>query len=89
MTTDGQYIAVRFRPEDTRTYTYVNHGVPARVGDRVKVPDPRGGWKPVEVVEIVERPKFECKPIIGIIDGADIDARLSAPPEPKTGDLFA
>ena len=72
-----QFVAVRFRPNDPRTYTYANDGEPVRVGDRVKVPDARfGGWKPVEVVELVEEPRFECKSILGLVDGDTIDERL-------------
>lgn len=66
-----QYIACKFRPADTRTFTYHYDGVePLKVGDMVKVPDPRSadGWKRVHVAELdVEKPtKFDTKPILGL-----------------------
>jgi len=75
-----QFVSVRFRPHDTRTYTYANDGAPVRVGDRVKVPDNRGdGWKPVEVVAINQaEPPFPCKAIVGVVDGQAIDDKLLA-----------
>ncbi len=65
-----QYVACKFRPTDTRTYTYENDGEPVAVGDFVKVADNRSdGWKRVEVVEISDTaPPFACKPILGKID---------------------
>jgi hypothetical protein len=76
-----QYVACRFRPADTRTYTYVNDGPAVAPGDFVKVADARSdGWKRVEVVSITEEaPPFACKPILGLVedeveDGAGEDA---------------
>lgn len=67
-----QYVKCRFRPEDSRIYTYVNPLEPVSVGDFVKVPDARSfddGWKRVEVMEITdEEPPFTCKAILGRID---------------------
>jgi len=73
-----QYVACRFKAHDKRTYTYHNDGEPVRVGDRVKVEDARGGgWKPVEVVSIGdEKPKFPTKPILGKVEGADVDKSI-------------
>jgi hypothetical protein len=76
-----QFVAVRFRPEDQRTYTYANDGPPVTVGDQVKVPDNRSdGWKRVEVVAIVDKPRFECKLILGKVTGEDVDEKLLKPP---------
>lgn len=68
-----QYVACKFRPTDTRSYTYENSGEPVAVGDMVKVADSRSdGWKRVEVVEITDKaPPFACKPILGKIEPED------------------
>lgn len=65
-----QYVAVKFRPTDTRTYTYHNDGDPVSPGDEVKIKDRRGdGWSRVTVAEITdEKPPFETKPIIGRVE---------------------
>lgn len=65
-----QFVAVKFRPEDSRTYTYANDDEPVAIGDEVKVPDNRSdGWKRVTVVGVTdEEPKFACKPILGKIE---------------------
>ncbi len=65
-----QYVACRFRPTDTRTYTYVHDGEPLKPGDMVKVADARSdGWKRVEVVSISdEAPPFACKPVLGLAE---------------------
>lgn len=75
-----QFITCRFRPEDSRTYTYRNDGEPVRAGDTVKVPDNRdpGAWKRVDVVDVdVPEPPFPCKPILGLYTGSDVDAAIS------------
>lgn len=65
-----QFVACKFRPEDSRSYTYHWDGEPLAPGDVVKVDDARGdGWKRVEVVSISDKaPPFACKPILGKID---------------------
>lgn len=75
-----QFVKCRFRPADTRLYTYINEGEPVAVGDWVKVPDSRSdGWKRVEVMELTdEEPPFACKPILGKITGEDTDAAILA-----------
>lgn len=62
-----QFVACKFRPEDSRTYTYTWDGEPLQPGDFVKVADARSdGWKRVTVVSITdEAPTFACKPILG------------------------
>lgn len=64
-----QYVAVKFRPGDLRTYTYHNDGEPLKIGDEVMVPDNRSdGSKRVTVVGI-DGPKptaFETKAILGL-----------------------
>lgn len=77
-----KYVLCKFRPEDSRSYTYLFDGHACEVGDEVKVPDNRSdGWKRVTVVGFSdEEPKFPCKPILG----------LAPPPEPKPeADLVA
>lgn len=73
-----QYVACRFKANDKRTYTYSNDGPPVRPGDRVKVEDARGGgWKPVEVVSVGhDKPPFPTKPILGKVEGADVDKAI-------------
>lgn len=64
-----QYVACKFRPTDTRTYTYHWDGEPLIVGENVKVADARSdGWKHVYVVEVSDvPPPFATKPILGRI----------------------
>lgn len=62
-----QYLACKFRPTDTRTYTYSWDGAePLAVGDKVTVASPRDeGNMTIEVAAIVAKPSFPTKPIIG------------------------
>jgi hypothetical protein len=62
-----QFVAVKFRVEDSRTYTYAWDGEPLHDGDVVRVEDRSGdGWKKVFVVSTTdEAPPFQCKPILG------------------------
>lgn len=71
------FVSVKFRPEDTRTYTYEWDGEALSPGDEVKVADNRSdGWKRVTVVSTTDKaPDFACKPILG----------RAPPPEPKAG----
>lgn len=64
-----QYVACKFHPNDSRSYTYTWDGEPLMPGDRVKVADNRSdGWKRVTVVSTTdEAPPFQCKPILGRI----------------------
>lgn len=81
-----QFIACKFRPEDTRTYTYHHDGEPVSIGDMVKVPDNRSdGWKRVEVVSITdEMPKFPTKAILGLVEDRPTQAPEDEPEEPLT-----
>lgn len=65
-----KFVKVKFKAEDTRTYTYVWEGEDLVEGDLVKVADNRSdGWKRVTVVEVTdEEPPFACKPILGKVD---------------------
>lgn len=81
MTTNRQYVAVKFRANDRRSYTYHNDGHPISLGDRVKVPDRSGdGWTPGTVVDLhYATPSFPTKGILGRID----------PEKPAQGDMLA
>lgn len=70
---ERQYVAVKFRTEDKRSYTYHNDGEPVGAGQQVKIParghPPESGeWSRATVVEIgVPKPdKFETKGILGL-----------------------
>jgi len=65
-----QYVAVKFRAEDKRTYTYHNEGEPVRKGDRVKVLDQLGNGRKTVTVDSVgdQRPPFATKPILGKVE---------------------
>lgn len=62
------FIAVRFNPADSRTYTYVYNGAEQiEPGDFVVV-ETREGRKAVEVSAIdVPEPSFRCKPISAVL----------------------
>lgn len=81
-----QYVACKFRPTDTRSFTYsYDLDEPIAVGDFVKVPDRSGeGWKRVQVASISdEAPPFPCKPILGIYNpNAEPDAEGDAAAQP-------
>ena len=64
-----QYVTIKFRPLDAKTYTYHFDGPPVAPGDRVKVPSRDGdGWQGVHVVAVSdEKPPHPTKPILGII----------------------
>lgn len=88
MTDNRQYVAVTFRPGDTRTYTYHFDGEPLEKGDRVVVSGVRGPSTVTVVSVSDEKPAFETRPIIAkerppvasdtVEDGddRDIDAAL-------------
>lgn len=63
-----QYVAVKFRIGDTRTYTYSWDGEAFADGDVVRVPDRAGdGWNKVFVVSTTnEKPPYSIKSIIGL-----------------------
>lgn len=67
MTNPTVFVACKFRPEDSRSYTYTWDGDALAPGDLVKVADARAdGWKRVIVVSVTdEAPPFQCKPILG------------------------
>lgn len=66
-----QYVQVEFTPGG-RPYTYKNDGDPVAMGDRVKVQTAKEGEKTVSVVGIVaEKPKFECRPVLGLAPEKD------------------
>jgi hypothetical protein len=60
-----RYYACKFRPEDSRAYTYHWDGEPFAVGDFVRVADRDGdGWKKVVVAGGSSAPSFPTKPIL-------------------------
>ena len=64
---ERQFIACRFRPTDKRTYTYHNDGDPVEVGEDVEV-ETKQGPKVINVAEIVDKPAFETKAILGKVE---------------------
>ncbi len=77
-----QYLAIKFRPDDERPYTYHHDGEAARVGDRVQVSTKRGR-QTVEVIGISsDRPPFATKPIGKIVK------RAKPEPEPMRDEDF-
>lgn len=68
-----KYVLCRFRPEDSRAYTYLLGDHACDVGDEVKVPDNKSdGWKRVTVVGFSDdEPNFSCKPILGLAPPRD------------------
>jgi hypothetical protein len=70
MKTERQYIEVQF-PNGERTYTYHHDGDPVGAGEQVKLPG-RGeddGWQRGTVVTaFVDKPAFETKAILGVIE---------------------
>lgn len=65
-----QFVAVKFRSSDTKTWTYHNDGPPVACGDIVKVPDRFGkGWQRATVHSFSATfPQFPTKPILGRLD---------------------
>lgn len=60
-----KFVAVKFRPGDTRTYTYRNDGEPVAIGDRVLVATAKGE-QTVFVVDVTDQaPPFATKAIVG------------------------
>jgi hypothetical protein len=60
-----QFVAIRFRPGEKRSYTYANDGEPCAAGDFVQVPLRNGTPTTVEVMSVTdEAPPFECKPML-------------------------
>lgn len=62
---ERQFVAVKFNPEHSRTYTYHNDGPPVAPGDVVEIEN-RGNRKRVTVHQIeTEEPRFPTAAIIG------------------------
>lgn len=61
-----RYVLCKFRPGDSRSYTYLLDGHDVAIGDKVKVADNRSdGWKIVTVDGFTDdEPPFACKPIL-------------------------
>lgn len=78
-----QYVAVKFKTWDKKTYTYHWDGeTPINPGDQVKIADRGGeGWSRVTVVEVTDvAPAFATKAILGL-------APVEAKPETSAGEL--
>lgn len=59
-----QFVACRFRPGDTRLYTFANDGEPVKEGDFVEAIS-RGSPKTVEVCSVgFEAPPYACNPVL-------------------------
>lgn len=57
-----QFVAIRYRPNEQRTYTFANEGEAVQPGDFVRAPLRNGSLTTVEVVSVTdEAPPFECK----------------------------
>lgn len=65
MTIARRYVAVRFKPQDSRTYTYHFDGEQLGAGDQVVVSTNRGPATVTVVSVSDEKPSFETRPIIG------------------------
>lgn len=65
-----QYVAVKFRPGDRKSWTYHWDGEPLACGDVVKVPDRSGdGWQRATVYSFSSAfPQMVTKPILGRVD---------------------
>ena len=87
MTNPTVFVACKFRPEDTRSYTYTWDGDALAPGDLVKVADARAdGWKRVIVVSVTdEAPPFQCKPILGRYEPDEV---LEAPANETVSDML-
>lgn len=79
-----QFVAVLFKPWDTRSYTYHNDGPPVAIGDSVLVTTAKGGQQAVTVSALpTEAPSFPTKPIDGLapdvaLDEAEAEAEIHA-----------
>ena len=62
-----QFIQCKFRPTDSRAYTYSNDGPEVAEGDLVKVANARAGATSIiHVVSVgLDEPSFGCVAIIG------------------------
>lgn len=76
-----QFVTVKFRANDRRSYTYHWDGPPLLVGDEVKVPDKSGeGWRRVTVHEAwVGVPPFATKAVLGLAGDDDKPRDLLTP----------
>lgn len=80
-----QYVTVRFRPWDKRTYTYHNDGEPVNVGEEVNV-ETRDGLTAVSVEMVTEAaPHYQTKAIAGKV-GNQGDSAKPVPPRRKRPD---
>jgi hypothetical protein len=62
------FVAVKFNPADSRTYTYTYDGAEQIEPGGFVVVDTREGRKAVEVAAVdVAEPAFRCKPIAAIL----------------------
>lgn len=84
-----QYVTIRFRAWDKRTYTYHWDGEPVNVGDTVKV-ETRDGWTAVSVEAVTEvAPPYVTKAIAGKGDAVQPEEAKPVPPRRKRPDRGA
>lgn len=69
-----QYVAVKFRETDLRSYTYANDGEPVAAGNRVLVTTAKGQQKVTVIGVGYDEPPFACKPIDGLAPIAETGA---------------
>jgi hypothetical protein len=71
-----QFVAIKFREADQRSYTYHNDGPPVSIGDRVLVPSRNGGSQAVIVAGLgIDPPPFETKAILGLEPADELDLK--------------
>lgn len=63
-----KYVLVKFKPEDTRAYTYLAGDTALAIGDEVLVPMGRGDGEKRVIVDGFsdDEPAFACKAVIGL-----------------------
>ena len=85
-----QFVEVKFKPWQSRSYTYHNDGEPVNVGSQVRV-DSRDGWVALEVLSVTDVvPPYETKPILGLHADKPLPPRRPPPKRrpPEQASLF-
>lgn len=79
-----QFVQIKFRPNDARTFTYTHDGEPLAVGDKVDVETMRGEVTVPVVGVSSERPEsvpfdIDLKPIVRVFSRAPRDDAPDSP----------